>query len=142
MRRPAIAAAPFVLCTLLIIAATTWPMEFDFSGASIQNKWQQVEWQLVYHGRDGGLTIDKDLVQNLLLFAPLGISWVWCFRRRSLLLHAVGAVAVGLGLSLLVEGLQLLTPHRVTQLADVWRNTMGAGLAGLVTGAIFRWRKG
>jgi glycopeptide antibiotics resistance protein len=43
----------------------------------------------------------------------------------------VSALAVAFVVSVAVELLQVLTPDRTTQVADVWRNTLGCGLAAL-----------
>ena len=132
---PWTAALAFWLFVLLAIALTTWPFEFRLGAEAIRAKWAQTEWVFFYY-HHGQLTIDVDLLLNLVFFTPLGVIWVFMVQPPRLWQAVAGSVAVGLALSVLVEGLQVLTPYRTTQLADVWRNTLGAGLGGLAAGVI------
>lgn len=106
---------------------TLWPFHFRLDAASIARKWARVEWVLVYHDRRGHLTVDRDLLLNLAMLLPLGLGLALAraARPRRVLIEALllGAL-VALGL----EAAQLLTPSRVTQLADLWRNTLSCAL--------------
>lgn len=70
-----------------------------------------------------------DLLSNIPFFAPLGAALAWGG------LAFVPAVATGLGLSLAIEGAQLVIPGRFSSMADLLANTLGAGLGHL----LFRW---
>lgn len=136
---PRIAAVMLVLLGVAIVCLTTWPFDFQLDGPAIGRKWESVEWDLFYRGPSGEVTVDLDLLLNVLLFFPLGVTFVLSGRRRRFWREAIGALAIGLGLSIFIEGLQLLTPERVSQLADVWRNALGAALGG-VAAALLRSR--
>lgn len=63
-----------------------------------------------------------DGIRNLILFAPLGAAlWSTGRTRRS-------ALAIGFGLSLVIEILQLAIPGRFPALSDLVFNTLGTGL--------------
>jgi VanZ family protein len=134
---PRLAAVALGLCAAAIVALTTWPFDFDLQAAAIRAKWAAAEWVFFYRTEAGELIIDLDLIVNIALFFPYGFALGLSGRRRPLWREAVVALVAGLTLSVLVEGLQLLTPTRATQLADVWRNTLGAGLGG-VAGTLLR----
>jgi len=125
-----LAALGVLLNIIAILALTTYPFAFQLDGAALARRWQQVEWVLFYRRNSGALIIDRDLLQNILFFLPLGFCWS-LFRshltRGRVLLEVT---LLGLGLSFSVETLQLFTKARSTQLADVWRNTLGSCLGG------------
>ena len=123
---------------LFVIAFTTWPFEFFSDTAAISAKWAETEWYFLYYDEQGQLIIDHDLILNILFFMPLGAAWGFAGPHRPLWKIVLGALAVGLALSVFVEGLQVLTPDRSTQIADVWRNALGAVLGGLYAGWVQR----
>lgn len=133
-----VAAIAFGLYVLFVVAVTLWPFDFSPDAASVAAKWAETEWYLLYYDEQGRLIIDHDLVLNIVFFIPLGAAWGLAGRRRRWWRIALGALSVGLALSVLVEGLQLLTPERSTQIADVWRNALGAALGGLYAGWLRR----
>jgi VanZ family protein len=112
------------------VVVTLWPFAFDLAPAVIARKWGHVEWVLYYRDDDGRVIIDRDLVLNLALLFPFGAGLAWWRVRRTWVV--TWALGLGLGLATAIEAAQLLTPHRVTQLADVWRNGLGC-----VIGALF-----
>lgn len=130
-----------VLAVALILAATLFPFRFSFDAAHLHEKTKEIEWEVYYTDRPGHVTIDRDVIQNLCLFAPLGaaIAMVPRVPRRGRDLGL--ALAIGTALSIAVETLQLLTETRVTQLADVWRNGLGA-LLGAIAVVMARTRRG
>lgn len=71
-----------------------------------------------------------DLLQNLLLFLPFGLSAALSLSRGGRTRTGV-VVALALGLSSTLEGLQLLTTSRVSTPADVLLNTAGAWVGAL-----------
>lgn len=129
-------AAMAVANVLAAAIVTSWPFRFRLDAASIARKWSRVEWVLVYHDRRGHLTLDRDLFLNLAMLLPLGLGFALArsARGRRILLEAL---CLGALTALCLEGAQLLTPHRVTQLADLWRNTLGCVL-GAALGLAWR----
>lgn len=117
---------------------TLWPFRFRLDSSSIARKWARVEWVLLYHDRRGNLTLDRDLFLNLAMLFPLGfgLALARSARGRRIL---VEAICLGCAAALCFEAAQLLTPHRVTQVADLWRNTLGCVL-GAALGLAFRPR--
>ncbi|MFN3168461.1 MAG: VanZ family protein [Phycisphaeraceae bacterium] len=85
----------------------------------------------------------SDLVLNLLLYAPLGVTLRMALRPRTR--HAAaqvgGAVLLAFAMSWLVESLQSLMPARVASANDAVANTCGALLAALVAPALWGWYK-
>jgi glycopeptide antibiotics resistance protein len=123
--------------TALIFAATLFPFRLRFDKAHLLEKMKEIEWEIYYTDRPGHVSIDRDLIQNLVLFAPFGACLALTTRTPQPKRDALWALGLGTMLSVTVELLQLLTETRVTQLADVWRNALGATLAALVVSS---WR--
>lgn len=65
-----------------------------------------------------------DLVENILLFIPLGFFYRMTTGRQ-------GALFLGAGLSFGIETLQLFIPARTTNFIDFLANTLSAGLGAL-----------
>jgi glycopeptide antibiotics resistance protein len=112
------------------LVVTLWPFAFSLDPSSIARKWSRVEWVLFYRHR-GQITIDRDLLLNLAMLLPLGAGFALARTTRGLRLF-LEALLLGVAAALVLEAGQLLTPHRVTQLADVWRNALGCGLGALL----------
>jgi VanZ family protein len=70
-----------------------------------------------------------DFVANLLLYLPLGFFGVLAIRSRFALL---AVVLIGLALSTTVELAQFFDAGRVTNMSDVYLNTAGTSLGGLL----------
>ncbi|MEO7732941.1 MAG: VanZ family protein [Kofleriaceae bacterium] len=125
-RRAGLALAVFTLVTALIV--TLYPFRFQLSTAS----WARIDWRLYYPGHS-----DRDLVQNLLMLAPLGAGLVLArFGRAGLARIVLEACALGLGTALFVETLQIFERTRFPQAADVWRNGVGCVVGAIVTGLV------
>lgn len=120
-----------------VVVLTLWPFDFDLHPESVRAKWGRFEWVFFYH-RAGTVTVDRDLLFNLLLLAPLGVAIAIVRRARPVWRVALDAAAACFALSTCVELAQVLTPNRVSQLADVWRNTLGGLVAALVTWLLCR----
>ena len=128
--------SPFGLMVVGLLAVTLWPFDFDLRPGAIRRGIDSIEWQWLYFGPDG-VTVDADLVFNILLFVPVGAAFIHARPRSSALL----ACAVGAALSLAIEITQTLTPGRTPQLADLWRNSLGTAIgAGLFVFAQTRRR--
>lgn len=116
----------------VILVLTLIPFDFDWSPDAVVKRWGRVEWQLIYYNRDGGWSASRDFIQNVLLFLPFGISWVLWRRNRSWRLLLETSL-LGITLALAIETSQLLLPGRVSQIADVGRNGLGALLGAAAT---------
>ncbi len=116
---------------LVIIVATTAPWT-NFQANP--TNWQRINWvPYAYVSLKLGF-INRDVLQNILLYLPFGYCYVrrFPFENRSLLLF-VGMFACTL--SFLTEAAQIFQPHRFPSATDVTNNIFGALL-----GAIFgRW---
>jgi glycopeptide antibiotics resistance protein len=73
-----------------------------------------------------------DVVGNLLLFVPLGLTFAAASTRASRWGRLAAATVSGALLSLLIEVVQLAMPSRASDVDDVLFNTVGAMLGGLV----------
>jgi len=66
-----------------------------------------------------------NLIQNILLFLPIGFLFRLTTGRRGVLL-------LGAGLSFSIETTQLFIPARTSSIVDILANTLGAGLGAVV----------
>lgn len=120
-----------LLATLAaVLVATLYPFRFRLETASLS----RVDWRLYYPGHS-----DRDLVQNLLMLAPLGaaLALLRC-GRAGLLRLALEACALGAGTAVLVETLQIFQSVRFPQAADVWRNCAGCIAGAVIAGLALR----
>lgn len=92
-----------------------------------------------------GLSELKDIIVNLVIYAPVGFLGYLSQRNGFRLWRAAWPVGLAFGLSFSVETLQHYCAHRVPSLMDVLCNTVG-GLAGVIAASVFeatlrsRWR--
>lgn len=133
----AIAAAS----TLLILAVTLYP--FSFQGAVRLYDLPRYFEGLEHTGLFGPLVTPHpgssllDVVEplaNILLFVPLGFSLASVLKKRGhrWLTVFIAATALGSGLSLFVESVQVFIPARHSTVMDLLTNSLGAllGCAG------------
>lgn len=78
-----------------------------------------------------------DVAVNVAAYLPLGLLLALSFDRRRPLLAALLAAALGSGLSLALEAVQVWLPERVPSVLDFACNAAGASL-GALTGALLR----
>jgi VanZ family protein len=109
-----------------VLLATLFPLDF------YPHPIQRFSWDITRH-----VWADKiyDFLTNVVMFVPLGIGVAarfmrGGFRRRNA--SVVVAGVCGLGLSALVETLQLYLPRRDPALVDLISNTAGAVAGGLL----------
>lgn len=125
----------FTLVTAVIV--TQWPFEYTLTRAWVAERWGDVDWSVVHRTPAGRIRFDRDFAQNLAMLFPLGLGYgLW--RRAGAVRVAVESLLVGLAISVVLETAQLATDHRYTQLPDVWRNTLGCVVGGMVALAIKR----
>ena len=79
-----------------------------------------------------------DVIANVVAYAPLGFFVALVPRRRPPLGRLSVAIATGAGLSFALESLQMFVPPRDANVIDLFSNTAGATLGGLVAIAFAR----
>ena len=112
---------------------TLWPFHLRLGVPHLVEKLGEIEWEPLY-----GVASGRDMVQNIVLFGPLGALSVYGRKRPD----SVGEHVMWLGratlaafvVSVVVEALQLFTEGRVSQLGDVLFDSLGGlfGAAGLL----------
>ena len=81
----------------------------------------------------------SDTIANLLFYVPLGFALLRRFdRRRRFIARLVYCVAIGAGISLLMEWLQHMVPGRTPSLLDVGLNAISTGLGAFIGNAVHR----
>lgn len=150
MRRGSLRAGWLVaagLAMTAVLAVTLWP---DDRPASTNFK------PLAHHGRAlralfGGEGVDRrlllrylatDVLGNLVLFLPVGLTVAGAVGRWSPVARLVAAGAWGLLLSAAIEALQLGIPGRASDVDDVIFNGVGAVVGAAVYAVGARWRGG
>jgi len=112
------------------LLVTQYPFHLHLGTASLS----RVDWRLYYPGHN-----DRDLVQNLLMLAPLGVGLGLARHGLAGLARiALEACALGFGTSLLLEALQIFQRGRFPQVADVWRNGVGCVVGALLVALVLR----
>ncbi|MFD4674129.1 VanZ family protein [Lentzea sp. NPDC058450] len=106
----------------MLFAATFLPMQT----VPPRQAMQLVPFQWVADTfRDGRIAFDQ-MTLNVLLFVPLGVMLMWWGKRT------IGQAAlIGYGVSLLIEGSQLLWANRIFDVDDLITNTTGTTLGWL-----------
>jgi glycopeptide antibiotics resistance protein len=106
----------------MLFAATFLPMQTVPPHQSVQ----LVPFQWIADTfRDGRIAFDL-MTLNVLLFVPLGAMLMFWGRR------SIGQAAlIGYGVSLLIEGSQLLWANRIFDVDDLIANTTGTALGWL-----------
>lgn len=115
----------FLLFALFIVYGTTIPFSFTLSPSYFAERLHRINWYPLLPGYSNSLFDD---VQNVLLFLPFGfLGWI-AVRDKTHLWKAVVLVFMGMGLSILVETLQILSATRTPAFTDVVFNTTGTAL--------------
>ena len=122
LERFGLALAIFTI--LVAIIATQWPFDYHLTSYGLGRRWARVDWNRMARRPSGAIRIDRDLYQNLAMFIPLGFGYALWSRARGIRI-VITSLVIGLVASSLLEVGQLLTPHRYTTWADVWRNALG-----------------
>lgn len=111
-----------LLWVLVIVAATTAPWT-NFEPTP--TNWQKINWVPYAHIFWGERLVNRDVLQNLVLYMPFGYCYVKSFPseiRSELFLVGIFACA----LSLVTEVAQVFQPERYPSVTDVVNNTFGA----------------
>jgi VanZ family protein len=75
-----------------------------------------------------------DLIQNILVYIPLGLLVVWLNCRVRFSLAVLIAILAGGVLSLTMESIQQFIPDRTASIVDLVVNVLGTFLGGLLAG--------
>ena len=116
-----------------VLACTLFPFHFSVRDPPFRSVWDVL---LIPIGPD----TTPDVVENVLLFLPLGFAMAGYFTHRGIttLAAITGVLLLSLSVSYSIEVLQLFMPGRFTSLTDVLSNTVGAGLGVLCHSAWHR----
>ncbi|RDI33474.1 VanZ family protein [Lentzea flaviverrucosa] len=115
-------SATITVYASMLFAATFLPMQTVAPRQSVQ----LVPFQWIADTfRDGQIAFDQ-MTLNVLLFVPLGAMLLFWGKR------SIGQAAlIGYGVSLLIEGSQLLWANRIFDVDDLITNTTGTALGWL-----------
>ncbi len=109
---------------LFVVQFGTVPFDFTPFGEGESRPFLNV-WTFVY----------ADAVSNLFLFVPLGVFLQWCLLKRGM--GRASAMLLTLFFSALLSGgiewIQMYSPSRVSSLADLVCNVLGAGVGASVS---------
>jgi glycopeptide antibiotics resistance protein len=121
------------LCTLAVVAVIVYGSLYPFLFSGGQHRFGPVRTLISTWGVFSGRA---DVLENILLYVPLGLS-LFAFARgsnsRRILIGTMG----GLFLSVAIEIAQYYDQKRDTSMSDVYANTAGA-LAGALAGWLIR----
>jgi glycopeptide antibiotics resistance protein len=124
---------------LAAIFVTQWPFHYHLTRFGIGRRWARIQWSWFPRTNTGAILFDRDFALNLAMLVPLGVGFgLW--RRAPPVRRVVEGLALGLGVSVLLELAQLLTPYRYTSIADVWRNGLGC-MVGCMLATWFQRRR-
>jgi glycopeptide antibiotics resistance protein len=131
-----------VVYTAFVFYATTIPFRLR-SGASAFGFWYNALVSPGLGAHLGRLNVSlADVVQNVLLFVPLGFA-AWAARRpRRALVGIVAVGLLGLAVSAIAETLQLYARGRTPSLVDCATNGLGALAGGALAALATRWLAG
>jgi VanZ family protein len=130
---------PLILFSLFIIYGTTIP--FDFSNVhSAKEKLLSISLNPFLNADKSRISL-SDVVQNILLFIPIGLLggvFIRSCKRINIFIGDIIIIIYGILLSASVETLQLFSLTRVTSLNDVLTNTTGVIVGLLCTSITFK----
>ena len=121
-------------CYLAAMAYATFsPFTFVSTREALARKVEGIKWVPFRDPRTGGLHSPRDFTVNIAVFVPFGIFGFFLLHRTRDARDALTLVVLwAAAISVLIEGLQLLTEKRVTNVTDLVANTLGGYLGGLV----------
>ena len=79
-----------------------------------------------------------DMIQNVLLYLPLGFFAVFSFHKKRWIVGLLWALLISLFMSGLLEYLQTYNPARVPSALDIYLNTLGGFVGGLFGLVLYR----
>jgi glycopeptide antibiotics resistance protein len=118
---------------LFVIYASTIPFSFAGSAALVRAHVAEA----VHSALSSPAHLSKaDIVQNILLFVPIGVLGAGAFHPRRLT-GVLIAIAAAVTLSVACESLQLLTIDRLTSAWDVGANATGAIVGAMLWPVVY-----
>jgi glycopeptide antibiotics resistance protein len=113
-----------ITSVLAVLIATLYPFNFYFSG--------NLSIQTIITNFDNASSFE-DLVNNILLFIPLGFSSTTLLQKINIkpISKFFTLIIISASLSVTVEILQMFLPSRSTTPADIINNTIGGILGGI-----------
>lgn len=126
-----------MIFSVFIVYGTILP--FNLRGmANFHHKISEINW-IPFLALDGSRTSISDVIQNILLFIPIGFfGWLSIRRLRIIVNNSIVVLFYGALLSFSVEFMQLFTTDRTTSLTDLITNMSGT-LVGIYL-AIIIWK--
>lgn len=117
----------FAAYALFIIYCTVIPFKFIADPHYLSRRWHKIDW--IPFVQKGELTSGGDMLANVIFFMPLGITLalrkLMQVYRNFYFREWLQVVFSGMGISLLVEFLQVFTYNRQPAVTDVIMNTLG-----------------
>lgn len=114
---------------LFVVYASTLPFAFVSDAATVHAHWVDAVRRSVSSNR--AMISRADVLQNVLLFLPIGFLGVASLARTRRVGSLLIAVTAAAALSATSEVLQLFTVDRLTSLWDIWANVAGAAVGGV-----------
>src|SRR3954470_7000279 len=107
----------FIAVVFLIVYGSLYPWHFEYRDLPAAPLW------ILLHSwdTDSGRRFFADIVVNIALYVPLGMSGFLALRKWRI----AGPVAIGILLSSSIEMLQLYTPGRDSSAIDFTNNVIG-----------------
>lgn len=130
-----------LIFSLFIVYGTILPFNIRGIG-NFHHRIDEINWK-PFLAQDNSRTSISDVIQNILLFIPVGFfGWLSIRRFKLKLENRVIVLLYGAILSFSVEFLQLFTTDRTTSVTDLINNSAGTWL-GIYLAVIIRksWKK-
>jgi len=121
----------WLLYAVFIVYGTTIPFHFSGDRHAFLERARHVPLNPFVSADTGRRLSVPDTVQNVLFFIPFGALGMLGAARDRKTRRLLVVTILALLLSTTVEALQLMTTDRVSSVADIWTNTLGAFLGGL-----------
>lgn len=135
---PKIRFSLLLLFSIFVVYGTIVP--FNLGGIeNVHQRIQDICWK-PFMTNTGGSTSFSDVIQNILLFIPVGIlGRLSLLNYRNSILNSIIILFYGASLSFSVECLQLFTTDRTPSITDLITNTFGTLLGILLSYVILRF---
>ncbi|KAA3617735.1 MAG: VanZ family protein [Calditrichaeota bacterium] len=131
IQRSQIAKYGFAFSAILILYNTLIPFHFYTQPSKIIRNIGRIEWIPFLH--NGSLVPFVDLLGNVILFLPIGFfAALYFIRNRNNVSILLKTTLVGFGFSLFIETAQIFFKYRITSSHDLFTNTFGAALGGVL----------